>query len=104
MRVDFTAFGVEPPDQGKTGRAGQHVANAGTGASNAAGSASGVDQASFSFDTTRVQSLAAQVLAQPEMRAARVESLQQTIGNGSYSVASSQVADAMVSEWSGARG
>jgi anti-sigma28 factor (negative regulator of flagellin synthesis) len=44
------------------------------------------------------------VLAQPEMRAARVESLQQTIGNGSYSVASSQVADAMVSEWSGARG
>jgi flagellar biosynthesis anti-sigma factor FlgM len=100
MRVDFTAFGVEPPDQGKTGRAGQPVGNEGTGASSAAGA----DQASFSFDSTRVQSLEAQVMAQPEIRQAKVESLQQTIGNGSYSVPASLVADAMVSELSGAQG
>lgn len=104
MRVDFTAFGVEPPDQGKTGRAGQSVGNAATGASNAPGSASGADQASFSFDSTRVQSLEAQVLAQPEMRADKIQTLQQTIGDGNYSVAASQVADAMVRELSGAQG
>ncbi len=32
MRVDFTNFGVEPPDQGKTGRAAQ-TGNSGSGAS-----------------------------------------------------------------------
>lgn len=108
MRVDFNTFGVEPPEQGKTGRAGQQAGNAGTGASNASGSASGstsgLDQTSFSSDYTRVQSLAAQVLAQPEMRAAKVQSLQQTIGNGSYSVPPSQIADAMVSELTGTQG
>ncbi len=104
MRVDFTTFGVEPPDQGKTGRAGQAVGNAGTGASNATGSASGADQASFSFDSTRVHLLEAQVLAQPEMRADKIQTLQQTIGDGSYSVAASHVADAMVSELSGSQG
>ncbi|MGO9862238.1 MAG: flagellar biosynthesis anti-sigma factor FlgM [Terriglobales bacterium] len=104
MRVDFTAFGVEPPEQGKTGRAGQQVGNAGSGASNSVGSASGADQASLSVDYTRVQSLEAQVLAQPEMRADKIQSLQQTIGNGNYSVAASQVADAMVSELSGTQG
>ena len=77
MRVDFTTFGLEPPEPGKT---------------------------RFSFDQTRVQSLEAQVLAQPEIRAAKVQSLQQAIGNGNYSVPASQVADAMVGELSGTQG
>jgi len=93
MRVDFTTFGLEPPEGGKTGRAGQTEA-AETGAS----STSGLDQTRFSFDQTRVQALEAQVLAQPEIREDKVKSLQKAIGNGEYSVLASQVADALVSE------
>ena len=101
MRVDLTSRGVEQPENGKTGRAGQTGAS-GTTASSAPSSSSsstlGLDQASFSFDPARVQSLAAQVLAQPEIRQAKVQALQQAIGNGEYSVSAGQVADAMVSE------
>lgn len=109
MRVDFTTFGVEPPDQGKTGRAGQ-AADSGkdtTGSaseSTANNSTAGVDQTRFSFDQTRVQSLQAQVLAQPEIREAKVRSLQQAIGKGEYSVPASHVANALVSELAGAQG
>ena len=101
MRVDLTSRGVEQPENSKTGRAGQTGAS-GTTASSASSSSSsstlGLDQASFSFDPTRVQSLEAQVLAQPEIRQAKVQALQQAIGNGEYSVSAGQVADAMVSE------
>jgi len=45
-----------------------------------------------------VQSLEAQVLAQPEVRQAKVQSLQQAIGNGEYSVSAGQVAAAMASD------
>lgn len=65
------------------------------------GSTPGLDQARFSFDQARVQSLEAQVLAQPEIREAKVQSLRQAIGNGEYSVSAGQIADAMVSEFSG---
>jgi flagellar biosynthesis anti-sigma factor FlgM len=51
-----------------------------------------------------VQSLEAHVLAQPEIREAKVQSLQQAIGNGEYSVPVSQVADALISELDGAHG
>ena len=100
MRVDLTSRGVEPPENGKTGRGGQTGAS-GTSASSASSStsssASGPDQARFSFDQTRVQALEAQVLAQPEIRQAKVQSLQQAIANGEYSVSAGQVADAMAS-------
>jgi flagellar biosynthesis anti-sigma factor FlgM len=99
MRVDFTTSGLEPPEKSTTGRAG-NAAGAGTEAS----SISGVDQTRLSFDKTRVQSLEAHVLAQPEIREAKVQSLQQAIGNGEYSVPASLVADALVSEHGGARG
>ncbi len=108
MRVDLTTFGVEPPDNGKTGRAGQS-GNSGSGASSSTSISSsisnpGADQASFSFDQTRVQSLQARVLAQPEIREAKVQSLQQAINNGEYSIPASQVADALVHELSGELG
>ena len=96
MRVDFTTFGLEPPEKGTTGRAGQ------AGAAGAS-STPGMDQARFSFDQARVQSLQAQVLAQPEIREAKVQALQQAIGNGNYSVSAGQVADALVSELGGAQ-
>jgi flagellar biosynthesis anti-sigma factor FlgM len=90
---------VEPPEKGTTGRAGQTGA-AGTGATSTAGA----DQTRFSFDQTRVQSLESQVLAQPEIRQAKVQSLQQAIGNGEYSVSAGQIAQALVSELAGAQG
>jgi len=96
MRVDVTSFGVEPPEKGAPGRAGQ------TGAARSgATSSAGVDQTRFSFDQKRVQSLEAQVLAQPEIRQAKVQALQQAIGNGKYSVPAGQIADALVGELAG---
>jgi len=102
MRVDFTTFGVEPPDNSKTSRAGA-AGDSGNGAasSTAGSSTAGVDQTRFSFDPTRVQSLQAQVLAQPEIRDAKVRSLQQAIGNGEYSVPASHVATALINELGG---
>jgi len=99
---------VEPPENGKTGRAGQTGASettassvSGSASSSASGSTSGLDQTRFSFDQTRVQALEAQVLAQPEIRQAKVQALQQAIGNGEYSVSAGQVADAMASDLGG---
>jgi flagellar biosynthesis anti-sigma factor FlgM len=106
MRIDFTTLGVEPPDSGKPGRAGQTGAPA-TAASSYSGSAdntTGLDETRFSFDQTRVQSLKTQVLAQPEIRQSKVQSLQQAIGNGEYSVSPGQIADALIREVTGALG
>jgi flagellar biosynthesis anti-sigma factor FlgM len=112
MKVDFTTFAAEPPDPGKPGRAGQTgtagatstadaAKNSGSSSPSVNSDLSAVDQTRFSFDQARVQSLEAQVLAQPEVRATKVAALQTAIGNGEYSVPPSQVADAMVSELGG---
>jgi flagellar biosynthesis anti-sigma factor FlgM len=105
MRVDFTSRGVEPPENGKTGRGGQTAASGTSGSSASSNLSSspssstlGLDQTRLSFDHIRVQSLEAQVLAQPEIRQAKVQSLQQAIGNGEYSVSAGQVAAAMASD------
>jgi flagellar biosynthesis anti-sigma factor FlgM len=103
MRVDLTTSGSEPAEQNKAGRAGQAAA-AESAASSASSATSGADQARFSFDQARVQSLQAQVLAQPEVRAAKVQSLRQAIDSGQYSVPASQVADAMTAALSAAQG
>jgi flagellar biosynthesis anti-sigma factor FlgM len=101
MRIDSTNLGVESPESSKTGRAGQNggarSASASTSASSTANTA-GVDQARFSFDQARVRSLQAQVLAQPEVREAKVQSLRQAINGGNYSVPASQVADALTND------
>jgi flagellar biosynthesis anti-sigma factor FlgM len=104
MRVDLTTFGLEPPEKSKTGRAQQTEAAATGAAGIGATTTPALDQANFSFDRTRVQSLAAQVLAQPEIRLAKVQPLQQAIGNGEYSVPPGLVANAIVSELAGAQG
>lgn len=83
---------------GATGKRQDGPRRADRGRGTGASSSSGLDQTRFSFDQTRVQSLAAHVLAQPEIREAKVKSLQQAIGNGEYSVPAKQVADALVSE------
>lgn len=109
MRVDFTTFAAESPESEKPGRSGQTGTAGATNALNAAENSISsnissntdtlaVDQTRFSFDQARVQSLQAQVLAQPEVRAAKVQALQTSIDNGKYSVPPGQVADAIVSE------
>jgi len=105
MRVDFTSRGVEPPENGKTGRGGQTGASGTAGStassnlsSSSSSSALGLDQTRLSFDHIRVQSLEAQVLAQPEIRQAKVQSLQQAIASGEYSVSAGQIAAAMASD------
>jgi flagellar biosynthesis anti-sigma factor FlgM len=98
MRIDHTTFGVEPPDNSKPGRTGQTGSTEIVAGDAAAGSGAGVDQASFSFNQGQLQSLQAQVLAQPEIRDNKVQALQQAIGQGDYSVPPSQIADAMVND------
>jgi flagellar biosynthesis anti-sigma factor FlgM len=102
MRVDFTIVGASAPERGRMRRTGQAEVSWTEARRGASGSASGVtlrlDQTRFSFDQAGVRSLEAQVLAQPEIRDAKVQSLQQAIRSGEYSVPISQVADAVSGE------
>jgi flagellar biosynthesis anti-sigma factor FlgM len=101
MRIDYTTLVPTPPEQSKAGRAGQ-AGNAATGAAGTTIKPAAGDQASFSIDKTQVNSLADQVLAQPDIRQAKVQSLQQAINNDEYSIPASQIAEAFVSEFGGA--
>jgi flagellar biosynthesis anti-sigma factor FlgM len=103
MRVDFSTSGPEPAENNRAGRPGQADTGAGNTVSGPASKtggadASGTDEARFSFDQTRVQSLKAQVLAQPEIREARVQTVQQAIGSGEYSIPAGQLAVALIGE------
>jgi len=106
MRVEFTNFGLEPPDKSKPGRAAQ----AGTAASPPVAGENGSDQTSagvdstrFSFDQARVAWLETQAMAAPEMRQEKVAALQQAVDNGDYTVDPSKVADAIAAELGGDR-
>ncbi len=59
---------------------------------------SGADATEISPDQVRVQSLAAQVNALPEIRQNKVEALGRAIRQGSYQVSAEQTAAAMLSE------
>ena len=96
MRVDLLTYGPEPPDNNKTSRAGQSAATP-----TQTGGASGMDETRFSFDQARVQSLEAAVMAQPEIRAQKVGSLQKLLATGQYAVSDAQLAQAMVAELAG---
>ncbi len=109
MRIDFTNLPVDASENSKPGRAGPGIkASAGSvtsGVSDSNGASSeAVDQANFSFDPTRVQSLQAQILAQPEIRQTMVQALQESISGNEYSVLPGQIADSMIAELSGAQG
>jgi flagellar biosynthesis anti-sigma factor FlgM len=95
MRVDFNNFAAEWPDSNQSGRAGQ----ARTARSSAASATTADASSETSLGKIQVPTLAAQVLAQPEVRTAKVQSLQDAIESGEYSVVPSQVADAMASEF-----
>lgn len=111
MRVDSNnfvsnvaaKFESELPEQDKAGRSSKtgvpEAGRSGTTASKAQLSASAVnDVVHFSSNADRVESLKAQALLQPEIRDAKVQSLQNAIGNGEYSVSPSQIAGALKSE------
>jgi flagellar biosynthesis anti-sigma factor FlgM len=89
--------GAEPPENSKPGPAGQ-TGSTERSPGDAVGSNTGLDQANFSFDQAQLQSLASQVLAQPEIRDNKVQALQQSIGQGDYFVPPGQIADAMVND------
>jgi len=98
MRVDFTNFGLEPPDKGKASRPGQTSTASAPAANDNATVSTGADRARFTFDQTRVQALDVHALRAPEVRQAKVEPLQQAVANGSYTVDSGKVAEAMLAE------
>ena len=91
MRVDLGTHGTQPADKSTTERARSTPASAERGSDT-------LDKASFSFDHTRVKALESQVLAQPEVRQQRVESLRQSLGKGEYAVADGQVAEALFAD------
>lgn len=93
MRVDLRTQATEPADKSKTERARSAPASGEHGNNTAA-----LDQASFSFDQTRVKALESEVLAQPEVRQQKVDLLRQAVGKGEYAVSDGQVADAMFAD------
>jgi len=107
MRVDFTNLGLEAPEKSKASRAGSagtaSASGAQTGASAATEGGAGVDQTSLSFDQAKVQSLATQALAAPEVRQEKVGPLQQAVASGNYTVDSGKVADAVAAELASGR-
>lgn len=103
MRVDFTNLGLEPPDKSKPGRAGQTGTADTAGVSGNVSTGTTADRTRFSFDQTRVEALNAQALAAPEVRQAKVEPLQAAVAEGSYTVDSGKVAEAIVAEAGNAR-
>ena len=94
MRVDLQTYGLEAPERSKTSRA----ANSSAAKPERAAMA---DQASFSFDQVRLQSLEKQVMAQPEVRGDKVEAVRQALGKGEYAVSDGQIADAIVADLRG---
>jgi flagellar biosynthesis anti-sigma factor FlgM len=96
MRVDLLTYGPEPPDNNKTSRAGQSPPTPAQASSTA-----GMDETHLSFDQARVQSLEAEVMAQPEIRGQKVGSLQKLLVAGRYTVSDAQIAQAMVAELAG---
>ncbi|MFY9644164.1 MAG: flagellar biosynthesis anti-sigma factor FlgM [Terriglobales bacterium] len=103
MKVDLGTYGIESQENTKPGRPAP-TGGSRTAAASRSGSTStntvGLDQASFSSDPAQLQSFTAQVLAQPDIRQAKVQVLQQSISDGEYSVSPTQVADAVVSDLS----
>lgn len=50
------------------------------------------------FDRVRIRALEAGINRLPDLRQDKVEALQRTVNNGTYSVGSEQIADAIFSE------
>jgi len=95
MRVDLRTYGLGPPDEKKTERAGAARAQ-----DQHSGESAALDRTRFSFDQARVRELETQVMAQPAVRQEKVELLRQALGKGEYAVNEGQIADAMIADLS----
>jgi|SRR5215475_13288204 len=95
MRVDLRTHGTEQAEHSTTERA-----RTGSASGNTTSDAQPLDQTRFSFDQTRIHQFQRQALAQPEIRQEKVDSLRQALGKGDYVVSNSQVADAIVADFS----
>ena len=97
---------IDPRIQSLGGSQSEPVKKAGNGKSKSAAassssgisSAMGEDTVRLSSTSSDVQTLAASLAQVPEVRADRVQALQQQVRNGSYSPDSQKVADAMIQE------
>src|SRR5205085_4127705 len=96
MKVELRSAGTVAADANQSDRMRP--------ASNAGAQEERFDQAHFSFDGTRVRTLEAHVLSQPEVRQERVELLRQSLGKGEYAVSDGQIADAMLADMAGGSG
>ena|SRR5205085_11674968 len=94
MRVDLRIHGTDAAEQSTTERARGKSGSSDSGSA----SASSLDEARFSFDPTRIRNLENHVIAQPEVRQEKVDSLRQTLGKGEYSVSDGQIADAIFAD------
>ncbi len=92
MRIDPNARLQQAQDSGEVASGSRGAAAA------AAGGELGGDTAQLSLDQARVQSLAAQVNALPEVRQEKVAALGQAVRDGSYQISPEQTAEAVISE------
>jgi len=92
MRIDSNPRALES-DPGQAASGGPR-ANPATSGSPALGS----DTAQLSTDQARVQALAVQASALPEIRQDKVDALRRVVRDGSYRVSPEQTAEAMLSE------
>lgn len=94
MRIDLQTQQLDALQKSKAHRASQALPAK-------PDEASTIDKANFSFDQARVRQLASEVMAQPEVRGQKVETLRQAVGKGEYAVSDGQVAEAMMSDLRG---
>jgi flagellar biosynthesis anti-sigma factor FlgM len=91
MRVDLYTGKLAGAEGSKAERSARRETSA-------TGEASRQDTATITFDQLKVQGLEASVMAQPDMRDAKVLSIRQTIGKGEYAVTGDRLADAILNE------
>ncbi len=90
MRIDLNTRIPDAPDPSSSSTAGSQRAEGSTTRLS--------DTAKLSSDNARVQALALQAGAAPEIRQAKVAALAKSTSDGSYQVSSEQTAEAMLSQ------
>ena len=92
MKIDPNA-GLTPAAAGEAASTNPKPASAASGAG-----APVTDQAEITYDRARVNALAAQVNALPEIRREKVAALQSAVKQGTYQVSPEQTAEALIAE------
>jgi flagellar biosynthesis anti-sigma factor FlgM len=96
MKLDLNGITAIPPVAPKTTELTASASDS-TPATLASAPAAAVDRTSFSSGPTGVRALVGQALAAPEVRQGKVDSIRQSMANGTYKFDAAKVADAMIS-------